>query len=77
MAGLGLRAAGEAGSLGFSGSLYHIFIFYLVVFLSKKISSIQKKIKQVKKGNVFFDPELERSIMFPNREDEEEDDFAL
>lgn len=43
----------------------------------KKISSIQKKIRQVKKGNVFFDPELERSIMFPNRKDEEEDDFAL
>lgn len=43
----------------------------------EKICAIQKKIKQVKNGNSFFDPEYERSIMFPNREDMEEDDFAI
>lgn len=25
----------------------------------------------------FYDPEYERSVMFPNGEDEEEDDFAF
>lgn len=43
----------------------------------EKICAIQKKIKQVKNVNSFFDPEYERSIMFPNREDMEEDDFAI
>ncbi len=43
----------------------------------EKICSIQKKIKQVKNEYDFYDPEYERSIMFPNGEDEEEDDFAL
>lgn len=43
----------------------------------EKICAIRKKIKQVKNGNSFFDPEYERSIMFPNREDMEEDDFAI
>ena len=43
----------------------------------EKICAIRKKIRQVKNGNSFFDPEYERSIMFPNREDMEEDDFAI
>lgn len=43
----------------------------------EKICAIRKKIKQVKNGNSFFDPEYERCIMFPNREDLEEDDFAI
>ena len=43
----------------------------------EKICAIRKKIRQVKNGNSFFDPEYERSIMFPNREDLEEDDFAI
>ena len=43
----------------------------------EKICAIRKKIKQVKNGKSFFDPEYERSIMFPNREDMEEDDFAI
>ena len=42
----------------------------------KKICSVQKKIKQVKDEYEFYDPEYERSVMFPNGEDEEEDDFA-
>ena len=43
----------------------------------EKICAIRKKIRQVKNGNSFFDLEYERSIMFPNREDLEEDDFAI
>ena len=43
----------------------------------EKICSIQKKIKQVKDEYEFYDPEYERSVMFPNDEDEEEDDFAF
>ena len=43
----------------------------------EKICAIRKKIKQVKNGYSFFDPEYERCIMFPNREDLEEDDFAI
>ena len=43
----------------------------------EKICAIRKKIRQVKNGNSFFDPEYERCIMFPNREDLEEDDFAI
>lgn len=43
----------------------------------EKICSIQKKIKQVKDEYKFYDPEYERSVMFPNGEDEEEDDFAF
>ncbi len=43
----------------------------------EKICSIQKKIKQVKDEYEFYDPEYERSVMFPNGEDEEEDDFAF
>ena len=43
----------------------------------EKICSVQKKIKQVKDEYEFYDPEYERSVMFPNGEDEEEDDFAF
>ena len=43
----------------------------------EKICSIQKKIKQVKDEHEFYDPEYERSVMFPNDEDEQEDDFAF
>lgn len=43
----------------------------------EKICSIQKKIKQVKEEYEFYDPEYERSVMFPNGEDEEEDEFAF
>lgn len=43
----------------------------------KKIGAIQKKIRQVKNGYNFYDPEYERSVMFPNGEDEEEDDFFI
>lgn len=43
----------------------------------EQICSIQKKIKQVKDEYEFYDPEYERSVMFPNDEDEEEDDFAF
>lgn len=43
----------------------------------EKICSIQKKIKQVKDEYEFYDPEYERSVMFPNGEDEEEDDFFI
>ena len=43
----------------------------------KKIGAIQKKIRQVKNGYNFYDPEYERSVMFPNGEDEEEDDEVL
>ena len=43
----------------------------------EKICSIQKKIKQVKNEYEFYDPEYERSVMFPNGEDEEEDDFFI
>ena len=43
----------------------------------EKICSIQKEIKQVKDEYEFYDPEYERSVMFPNGEDEEEDDFAF
>lgn len=43
----------------------------------EQICSIQKKIKQVKDEYEFYDPEYERSVMFPNGEDEEEDDFAF
>lgn len=43
----------------------------------EKICSIQKKIKQVKDEYEFYDPEYARSVMFPNGEDEEEDDFAF
>ena len=32
----------------------------------KKIGDIQKKIRQVKNGYNFYDPEYERSVMFPN-----------
>ena len=42
----------------------------------EKICSVQKKIKQVKDEYEFYDQEYERSVMFPNDEDEEEDDFA-
>ena len=42
----------------------------------EKICSVQKKIKQVKDEYEFYDQEYERSVMFPNGEDEEEDDFA-
>ena len=38
----------------------------------KKIGAIQKKIRQVKNGYNFYDPEYERSVMFPNGEDGEE-----
>lgn len=34
----------------------------------EKICSIQKKIKQVKDEYEFYDPEYERSVMFPNGE---------
>ena len=37
----------------------------------EKICSVQKKIKQVKEEYEFYDPEDERSVMFPNGEDEE------
>jgi len=43
----------------------------------EKICSIQKEIKQVKDEYEFYDPEYERCVMFPNGEDEEEDDFAF
>jgi putative transducer protein len=43
----------------------------------EKICSVQKKIKQVKDEYEFYDPEYERSVMFPNGEDEEEDDIAF
>ena len=43
----------------------------------EQICSIQKKIKQVKDEYEFYDPEFERSVMFPNGEDDEEDDFAF
>ena len=43
----------------------------------EKICSVQKKIKQVKDEYEFYDPEYERRVMFPNGEDEEEDDFAF
>lgn len=43
----------------------------------EKICSIPKKIKQVKDEYEFYDPEYERSVMFPNGEDEEEDEFAF
>ena len=43
----------------------------------EKICSVQKKIKQVKDEYEFYDQEYERSVMFPNGEDEEEDDFAF
>ena len=43
----------------------------------EQICSIQKKIRQVKNGYNFYDPEYERSVMFPNGEDEEEDDFFI
>ena len=43
----------------------------------EKICSVQKKIKQVKDEYEFYDPEYERSVMFPNDEDEQEDDFAF
>ena len=39
----------------------------------EKICSVQKKIKQVKDEYEFYDPEYERSVMFPNGED----DFAF
>lgn len=41
----------------------------------EKICSVQKKIKQVKDEYEFYDPEYERSVMFPNGEDE--DDIAF
>lgn len=43
----------------------------------EKICHIQKLIKLAKDEYDFYDPEYERSVMFPNGEDEEEDDFAL
>ena len=43
----------------------------------EKICSVQKKIKQVKDEYEFYDPEYERIVMFPNGEDEEEDDIAF
>ena len=43
----------------------------------EKICSVQKKIKQVKDEYEFYDQEYERSVMFPNGEDEEEDDIAF
>ena len=43
----------------------------------KKIGAIQKKIRQGKNGYNFYDPEYERSVMFPNGKDEEEDDFFI
>lgn len=43
----------------------------------EKICKIQKLISQAKNEYDFYDPEYERSVMFPNGEDEEEDDFAL
>ena len=43
----------------------------------EKICHIQKLIKLAKNEYDFYDPEYERSVMFPNGEDEEEDDFAL
>lgn len=43
----------------------------------EKICSVQKKIKQVKDEYDFYDPEYERIVMFPNGEDEEEDDIAF
>lgn len=43
----------------------------------EKICSVQKKIKQVKDEYDFYDPEYERNVMFPNGEDEEEDDIAF
>ena len=43
----------------------------------EKICSVQKKIKQVKDEYEFYDPGYERSVMFPNGEDEQEDDFAF
>ncbi len=43
----------------------------------KKIGAIQKKIQQVKNGYNFYAPEYERSVMFPNGEVEEEDDFFI
>lgn len=43
----------------------------------EKICNIQKLIKQAKDEYDFYDPDYERSVMFPNGEDEEEDDFAL
>ena len=45
----------------------------------QKISEITNFFRHyfLSRTEVFYDPEYERSVMFPNDEDEEEDDFAF
>ena len=41
------------------------------------LEDAQEQIICIKDEYEFYDPEYERSVMFPNGEDEEEDDFAF
>ena len=41
------------------------------------LEDAQEQIICTKDEYEFYDPEYERSVMFPNGEDEEEDDFAF
>ena len=41
------------------------------------LEDAQEQIICAKDEYEFYDPEYERSVMFPNGEDEEEDDFAF
>ena len=79
------RAIGEDGEsqsevCSFERELNEILEFnreHLQFPESEKICHIQKLINLAKDEYDFYDPEYERSVMFPNGEDEEEDDFAL
>ena len=44
--------------------------------IKEQLDKMENRLNDALDNDLFYDPEYERSVMFPNGEDEEEDDFA-
>ncbi|WP_444297868.1 hypothetical protein [Leyella stercorea] len=45
--------------------------------IKEQLDKMEDRLNDAWDNDLFYDPEYERSVMFPNGEDEEEDDFAF
>lgn len=45
--------------------------------IKEQLAKMENRLNEALDNDLFNDPEYERSVMFPNGEDEEEDDFAF
>lgn len=45
--------------------------------IKEQLDKMENRLNDALDNDLFYDPEYGRSVMFPNGEDEEEDDFAF